>query len=61
MPDGWVDTGNGWVEEIGTPSRGEPIGPLTEDVARAWSEEFPPPENRFNIKPSSIPLARTIG
>jgi hypothetical protein len=46
--EGWVDTGNGWAEEIGTPSRGEPVGPLTEDVARAWSEEFPPAENRFN-------------
>jgi hypothetical protein len=48
MIEGWVDTGNGWVEEIGTPSHGLPDGPLPAVVARAWSEEFPPAENRFN-------------
>lgn len=47
-PDGWVDTGNGWVEELATPTRGVPDGPLPAVVARAWSEEFPAAENEFN-------------
>jgi hypothetical protein len=48
IENGWVDTGNGWVEEIGTPSRGVPDGALPACVACAWSEEFPAADNRFN-------------
>jgi hypothetical protein len=46
---GWVETETeSWVEEIGTPMTGRPERPMTPDVARAWSEEFPPAITRWN-------------
>jgi hypothetical protein len=48
IENGWVDTGNGWVEEIGAASQGPPERPLTREAAMAWSEEFPAAGNRFN-------------